>query len=112
MCERRARLDDVDAFDRRRPVASVTLVEAVGVGRVLHRAERVAELGREVALHQRQVATHVEDLVEDLDVDRTDLVTRLAARTRPQLFRRDPLEDGVRGDHDVRIGADGRRHLR
>ena len=50
---------------------------------VLHRAVRVAELGREVALHQREVAPHVEDLVEDLDVDRADLVARLAATCTP-----------------------------
>ena len=43
-----------------------------------HGAVGVAELGWDVALHQRKVAAHVEDLVEDLDVDRTDFVARTA----------------------------------
>ena len=94
------------------PVAAVALVQAVRVAGVLHRAERVAELGREVALHQREVAAHVEDLVEDLDVDRADLVARLAARARPQLFGRDALEHAVGADRDVAVDADRRRHDR
>ena len=108
--ERAAGLDDVDAFERRGPVAPLALVHAVRVRRVLHRAERVAELGREVALHQREVAAHVEDLVEDLDVHRADLVARLAARARPQLFGRDAFEHAVGADRDLGVDADRRRH--
>ena len=93
--ERRAGLDDLDAFELVGPVAALALVEAVRVAGVLHRPVRVAELGREVALHQREVAAHVEDLVEDLDVDRADLVARLAARARPDLLGRDALEHAV-----------------
>ena len=109
MVERAAGLDDVDALERARPVAAVALVHAVRVGRVLHRPERVAELGGEVALHQREVPAHVEDLVEDLDVDRADLVARLAARARPDLLRRHPLEHAVGADRDLAVDADGRR---
>ena len=94
--ERRAGLDDVDAFEVLGPVAAVALVEAVGVAGVLHRPVGVPELGGEVALHQREVAAHVEDLVEDLDVDRTDLVAGLTARARPDLLGRDAVEHACR----------------
>ena len=107
--ERRARLDDLDALERRGPIAAVALVEAVRVAGVLHRAEGVAELGGEVALHEREVAAHVEDLVEDLDVHRADLVARLAARAGPQLLRRDALEHAVGADRDAAVDTDGRR---
>ena len=104
--------------ERGGPVAALALVHAVDVRRVLHRPVRVAELGGEVALHQREVAPHVEDLVEDLDVDRADLVARLARRARPHLLRRDALEHRVGGDGDVRVlptggdtdGVAGRGH--
>ena len=79
----RAGLDDVDALELGGPVAALALVHAVDVRRVLHRAVRVAELGGEVALHEREVAAHVEDLVEDLDVHRADLVARLARTCTP-----------------------------
>ena len=59
---------------------------------VLHRPVGGADLGREVRLHQRQVAPHVEDLVEDLDVDRADLVARLARGAAPELLGGDPVE--------------------
>ena len=72
-----------------------------GLPLVLHRPVGVAELGREVRLHQRQVAPHVEDLVEDLDVDRADLVARLARRARPDLLGGDALEQRVGGDGDL-----------
>ena len=62
---------------------------------VLHGPVHVAELGREVGLHERQVPAHVEDLVEDLDVDRADLVARLARGARPDLLGGDPREDRV-----------------
>ena len=75
------------------PVAAVGLAHPPRVALVLHPPVGVAELGREVGLHQRQVAPHVEDLVEDLDVDRAHLVARLAARARPDLLGRDALED-------------------
>ena len=110
--ERRAGLDDVDALELLGPVAAVALVEAVRVAGVLHRPVRVAELGREVALHQREVAAHVEDLVEDLDVHRADLVAGLAARARPDLLGGDALEHAVGGDLDVADDADRRRDRR
>ena len=90
------------------PVGSLTLVHAVHVRGVLHRAVGVAQLGREVALHQRKVAAHVEDLVEDLDVHRADLVACLAARARPQLLGGDPLEHRVGADRDVVVEPDRR----
>ena len=92
--------------------AAIALAHAPRVRRVLHRPVRVAELGREVRLHQRQVAPHVEDLVEDLDVDRADLVARLARRTRPHLFGGDALEQRVGRHGDLGIHAQRRRHRR
>ena len=103
-----ARIDDLDPLHARGPVAPLGLVHPVDVPGVLHRAVRVAELDREVALHEREVPAHVEDLVEDLDVHRADLVTRLARRARPQLFGRDALEQVVRGDVDLRVETDRR----
>ena len=90
------------------PVAALALVHAPRVALVLHRPVGVAELGGEVRLHQRQVAPHVEDLVEDLDVDRADLVARLAARARPDLLGRDALEHRVGADRDLAVGAERR----
>ena len=77
------------------PVGPLALAHAPRVAAVLHRPVGVAELGREVRLHQRQVAPHVEDLVEDLDVDRADLVARLARRAGPDLLGGDALEQRV-----------------
>ena len=86
--ERRRAVDDGDAFEVFGPIGALALCECPRVALVLHRPVRVAELGREVGFHQRQVAAHVEDLVEDLDVDRADLVARLARGARPHLFGR------------------------
>ena len=93
-----AGLDDLDAFEptrpsrRARPGSCRTTFPEFSIDAV-----RVAELGGEVALHEREVAAHVEDLVEDLDVDRADLVARLARRARPELLGRDALEHAVGG---------------
>ena len=106
-CQRLAGIDDRDV-EALGPVAALALVHAPRVALVLHRAVGVAELGGEVALHQRQVAPHVEDLVEDLDVDRADLVARLAARARPDLLGGDPLEHRVGRDRDLGVDADRR----
>src|ERR671910_1268228 len=78
--ERAAGLHDRHAVELGGPGAPVALRHAPGVARVLHRPVRRAQLGGEVGLHEREVAPHVEDLVEDLDVDRADLVARLARR--------------------------------
>ena len=75
--ERIAAVNDLDALHTLRPVGALTLRHAPRVGRVLHRPVGLAEFGREVGIHERQVATHVEDLVEDLDVDRANFVTGL-----------------------------------
>ena len=107
-----ARLDDVDALELVGPVAPLALVHPVDVPAVLHRAVHVAEAGREVALHQREVPAHVEDLVEDLDVHRADLVARLARGAGPQLLGGDALEEAVGGDGDLAVDADGRGHGR
>ena len=90
----------------------VALAHAPRVAAVLHRPVGGAQLGREVRLHQRQVAPHVEDLVEDLDVDRADLVARLARRAGPHLLGRDALEQRVGADGDLGVDADRRRHRR
>ena len=100
--QRLTRVDDLHVVHVLGPVAPVALAHAPRVALVLHAAVGVAELGREVRLHQRQVAPHVEDLVEDLDVDRADLVARLAARAGPQLLGRDALEHRVGADRDLR----------
>ena len=84
-----------------RPVGPVALAHAPRVAGVLHAAVGGAELGREVRLHQRQVAPHVEDLVEDLDVDRADLVARLARGAGPHLLGGDALEQRVGADGDL-----------
>ena len=89
------RFDHVDTDRFLVQSVRVGLAHGPGVRRVLHGPEGGAELGREVRLHQGQVASHVEDLVEDLDVDRADLVTRLARRARPQLVGGDPIEHPV-----------------
>src|SRR5205823_9927077 len=103
--EGRRTVDDVDALDLARPRGPVALAHAPGVARVLHRPVGVAELGREVRLHQREVPPHVEDLVEDLDVDRADLVAGFAGRAGPDLFRGDAFEQRVRRDRDLLIDA-------
>ena len=108
--QRLAGIDDLHVVEALGPVAALALVHAPRVALVLHAAVGVAELAREVRLHQRQVAPHVEDLVEDLDVDRADLVARLAARARPDLLGRDALEQRVGADRDLRVGAERRRH--
>ncbi len=105
-------LDDLDALERVGPVAALALVHPVDVPAVLHGAVHVAEGGREVALHEGEVPTHVEDLVEDLDVDRADLVARLARGAGPQLLSGDALEEAVGRDRDLLVDADGRRHGR
>src|SRR5690606_16235608 len=91
-----AALDDLDAVDLAGPGGPVGLAHAPRVARVLHASVGAAELGGEVRLHERQVAPHVEDLVEDLDVDGADLVARLARGAGPDLFGGDPLEEAVR----------------
>ena len=92
----RRAVDDLDALELVGPVGPLALAHAPRVAGVLHRPVGVAQLGREVRLHQRQVAPHVEDLVEDLDVDRADLVARLAGRAGPHLLGGDALEDASR----------------
>ena len=109
--ERRRRVDDLDV-EALGPVGPLALVHAPRVALVLHRPVGVAQLGREVALHEREVAAHVEDLVEDLDVDRADLVARLARRARPDLLGGDPLEQRVGRHGDLAVDPDRRRHDR
>ena len=60
------------------PGSAVALVHAPWVALVFHGAESVAKFGGEVAFHQCQVATHVENLVEDLDVYWADFVAGFA----------------------------------
>ena len=79
------------------------------VAGVLHAPVGGAELGGEVGLHERQVAPHVEDLVEDLDVDRAGLVARLARGARPHLLGGDALEQRVGLDGDLGVDAERRR---
>ena len=94
-----------------RPVAALALVHAPRVALVLHGAVGVAQLAGEVALHQRQVAAHVEDLVEDLDVHRADLVARAAAGAAPDFLGGDALEQRVGGDGDLLVDRQRRRDL-
>ena len=99
--ERRGAVDDLDALELGGPVRPLALAHAPRVARVLHAPVGGAELGREVRLHERQVAPHVEDLVEDLDVHRAVLVAGLAGRAGPDLLGRDPLEQRAGADGDL-----------
>ena len=89
--KRRARIKhlNIEVFC---PIATLALVHAPRVALVFHCAICVAQFGREVAFHQRQVTTHVENLVENFDVDRTDFIAGLATRARPHFFCGDPLK--------------------
>ena len=93
------------------PVGALTLAEGPRVHLVFHAAISVAELGREVRLHQREVAAHIENLVEDLDLDRADLVTCTTRRARPKFFAGDTIEHPVRRDGDLGINRKRRRYL-
>ncbi len=83
-----------------RPIRPLLLTQSPGVALVLHRHEGLPQLGGEVRLHQREVAAHVEDAVEDLDPHRADLIARLAGGARPRLLGLHPLEEvgAVDGD--------------
>ena len=93
------------------PVSTLGLAERPRVHLVFHAAVGVTQLGWEVGLHERQVAPHVEDLVEDLDVDRADLVAGSTRGARPQLFRGNSVEHPVRWDGDLFVDRDWGRHL-
>ena len=62
--------DDVDPLEVLGPVAALGLVHAPGVARSSPWPGTRCPTRSGSRTHQRQVATHVEDLVEDLDVDR------------------------------------------
>ena len=107
------RVDDGDLVGQAPgPLRPIALAQAPGVRGVLHAPVGVAELGREVRLHEGVVAPDVEDLVEDLDVDRADLVAGLAGGAGPDLLGRDPLQHRIGRDRDVRVDGDRRRHRR
>src|SRR3546814_7407648 len=60
-----ATLDDRHAIDLDGPRGPIALAHAPRVAGVLHAPVGGAELDGEVALHQGEVAPHVEDLVEE-----------------------------------------------
>src|SRR5690606_24208936 len=60
----------------------------------------------------RLVAAHVEDLVEDLDVHRADLVAGPAGGAGEELIGGDALEEAVRGELDPRYQRDRWAHHR
>ena len=82
------------------PVEPLLLPQPPGIALVLHGHEGLGEFGGKVGLHQRQVAAHVENLVEDLDIDRTDVIAGSTRGARPHLLGGDSLEQvvGVDGD--------------
>ena len=60
------------------PIAAFSLVHSPRVALVFHGAECITEFGGEVAFHQREVTTHVENLVENFNVYWTNFITSLA----------------------------------
>ena len=86
-----AAVEHDDALEVAGPVGAGGLGHAPRVAGVLHRAVGGAEFGGEVALHEREVAPHVQDLVQDLDVHRADLVARLAGGAGPDSPRSRPV---------------------
>ena len=91
----RVRHDGHLEVELREPVGSLGRAEPPGVALVLEVAEQEARLAREARLHQHLVATHVDDRVDVLDVDRALLHARSAGRAAPE-----------------HVGVDHRRHER
>jgi hypothetical protein len=84
------------------PLVALVGVHAPGVALRLHALERTRELGREPRLFLDEVAAHVDDLVDVLDVHRACFLARAARRARPDHLVGDA---GVLADHALRLCA-------
>ena len=87
------------------PVSAGRLVHPVDVRGVLETDVCLAQLRRKLRLHERQVASHVEDLVDDLEARRAHFVAGTARRARPQLLCGDPLEDKIGRNREIVVDA-------
>ncbi len=102
------------------PVETVLGVLAPGVALVLEVLEQTRELGREVRLDEHLVATHVDDVVDVLDVHRALLDARTTVGARPQRFGVDDGSEfacfqqslGLADELATRFFASRRRDLR
>src|SRR5437867_10409983 len=89
-----------------RPIAPCFSRLAPGIAGALDVRHRALRLGRRRAFHEREVAPHIDDLVDVLDRHRTRLDACRAGRAGPELFRLRLGEMRGRGDLALGLGEE------
>ena len=74
------------------PFGTFTVVHIPRVGIVFHAAKSTSKFTREIAFHKGEITAHVENFVEDLDVDGTSFITSSATGAGPNFFGANAFE--------------------